>query len=76
MFLVIFSITVTFQFVIVQFFGRFTNTQPLNWYQWLISVLCGLLCIPFSLLVRIITRLVMAIRAKKHVNEEYAPMEE
>jgi Ca2+-transporting ATPase len=78
MFLLIFGVTVVCQIMIVELFGRFANTRPLTWYQWLVSVIVGVMCIPFSLLVRLITRLVLVvIRRRKHeVDEEYAPVDE
>jgi len=70
MFLLIFVVTVFFQVVIVEFLGRFANTTPLSLYQWGISILVGVLCIPFSLLVRIVVRGATAVIGKKHMEEE------
>jgi Ca2+-transporting ATPase len=77
MFLIIFGVTLVCQIMIVELFGRFANTIPLTWYQWIVSVLCGLLCIPFSMLVRVIVRLIIALRKRSHHDtEEYALVDE
>ncbi|EFC45475.1 P-type II calcium ATPase [Naegleria gruberi] len=57
MFIVIFFFTGIMQAIIVQFCGRFTNTVPLNWYQWLVCIVLGILCIPFSYILRVIGRI-------------------
>ena len=57
MFILIFFFTGGMQAIIVQFCGRFTNTVPLNWYQWLICIALGVVCIPFSYLLRVVGRL-------------------
>lgn len=54
MFIVIWIITAAVQALIVTFGGAFTQTAPLNWMQWLLSISIGALSIPIGLLVRFI----------------------
>ncbi|KAL0476664.1 10 TM domain-containing transmembrane protein [Acrasis kona] len=73
MFLLIFVVTAFFQVIIVEFLGRFANTRPLSLAQWGISIIIGLLCIPFSLLVRIVTRGLLLIAQKRGLVKEEEP---
>jgi Ca2+-transporting ATPase len=53
MFIFVIIITCVMQALIVLFGGRFTQTVPITWYQWLISIGLGALGIPFSLFIRV-----------------------
>ncbi|KAL9656250.1 hypothetical protein ABK040_007865 [Willaertia magna] len=66
MFILIFILTGGLQAIIVQFLGRFTQTVPLNWYQWLLCLVLGVLSIPYSYGLRAIGRLAQNLWAKKH----------
>lgn len=53
-FFVSFAVSVGLQAVIVQFGGQVMHTVPLTWYQWLMSIGVGFLCVPFSVATRIL----------------------
>ncbi|PKA53640.1 Calcium-transporting ATPase 1, plasma membrane-type [Apostasia shenzhenica] len=46
------SITVIFQFIIVQFLGDFANTTPLTFTQWFLTVFIGFLGMPIAAAVK------------------------
>jgi Ca2+-transporting ATPase len=51
-FLFIVGFTVVFQFIMVQFLGKFANTVPLTKEQWLITVSIGFVSLPIAALVK------------------------
>ncbi len=53
-FLFIVGFTVVFQFIMVQFLGKFANTVPLTKEQWLITVSIGFVSLPIAALVKLI----------------------
>jgi len=53
-FLLILFISVSVQFIIVQFAGDFAKTVALDGYQWLFCILIGMLSIPLAVLLRLI----------------------
>ena len=53
-FMAVLTSTVIFQFIMVQFLGKFANTTPLNLHQWLASVLLGLVGMPIAAAVKLI----------------------
>ncbi|KAG2392937.1 hypothetical protein C9374_009514 [Naegleria lovaniensis] len=53
MFVGLFALTVSFQVLLVQV--GLANLVPLTWYQWLVSVGVGLLCIPVGYLLRFLS---------------------
>jgi Ca2+-transporting ATPase len=53
-FLFIVGFTVVFQFIMVQFLGKFANTVPLTKEQWLITVSIGFVSLPIAALVKFI----------------------
>lgn len=74
MFLLIFVITIGAQALIVTFGGRFTQTVPLNWYQWLVCAVLGIGSIPFGYVLRIVAVLFLKVtgRDKPVGQERYA----
>ncbi|KAK8933547.1 Calcium-transporting ATPase 1, plasma membrane-type [Platanthera zijinensis] len=48
------SITVIFQFIIVQFLGDFANTTPLTLSQWLLTLFIGFLSMPIAVAIKMI----------------------
>lgn len=53
-FLFIVGFTVVFQFIMVQFLGKFANTVPLTKEQWLMTVSIGFVSLPIAALVKLI----------------------
>eukprot|EP01120_Amphizonella_sp_Union-15-10_P014954 TRINITY_DN7486_c0_g7_i1.p1 TRINITY_DN7486_c0_g7~~TRINITY_DN7486_c0_g7_i1.p1 ORF type:complete len:1045 (-),score=272.60 TRINITY_DN7486_c0_g7_i1:55-3144(-) len=53
-FISVIVITVVVQALIVQFGGLATQTVPLNWQQWLFSILLGFIELPYGMLLRFI----------------------
>ncbi|XP_062203577.1 calcium-transporting ATPase 10, plasma membrane-type [Phragmites australis] len=53
-FMTVLTSTVIFQFIMVQFLGKFANTTPLTRLQWLASVLLGLAGMPIAAVVKLI----------------------
>jgi Ca2+-transporting ATPase len=53
-FLFIVGFTVVFQFIMVQFLGKFANTVPLTKEQWLITVSIGFVSLPIAALIKLI----------------------
>jgi len=52
MFVIIILVTIGFQILCVQLFGPFTKTVPLNFNQWMLSIVFGFLCIPYAVIIR------------------------
>ena len=75
MFIIIFVFTGGMQAIIVEFCGRFTNTVPLNWYQWLICIALGVLCIPYGYVLRIIGRVFRRFLENKDQGSRFAQLE-
>lgn len=57
LFIIIVAFSAIVQVLIVFFGGAAMQTVPLQWYQWLLSVGIGALCIPYGLLCRFLFRL-------------------
>ncbi len=53
-FLLIIGFTVVFQFIMVQFLGKFAHTVPLSKEQWLITVSIGFMSLPIAAIVKLI----------------------
>jgi len=53
-FVAVIASTIVFQFIIVQFLGDFANTTPLNFAQWLTTILVGFLSMPIAVIVKMI----------------------
>ncbi|KAL2340511.1 hypothetical protein Fmac_008451 [Flemingia macrophylla] len=54
LFMGIIGLTVVLQIVIVEFLGKFTSTVRLNWKQWLISVIIGIISWPLAVIGKLI----------------------
>ncbi|KAE9587701.1 putative calcium-transporting ATPase [Lupinus albus] len=48
LFMGIVGLTVVLQIIIIEFLGKFTTTVRLNWQQWLISIIIGLISWPLA----------------------------
>ncbi|KAL6645058.1 hypothetical protein ACP70R_016666 [Stipagrostis hirtigluma subsp. patula] len=53
-FIAVLSITVVFQFIIVQFLGDFANTTPLAFKQWITCIFIGFIGMPIAAIVKMI----------------------
>ncbi|GAQ87615.1 Calcium transporting ATPase [Klebsormidium nitens] len=54
MFVGIIFITIGLQIIIVEFLGDFATTTPLNWWQWIVCVIIGLVGMPIAALVKLL----------------------
>ncbi|CAJ1975835.1 unnamed protein product [Sphenostylis stenocarpa] len=54
LFMGIIGLTVVLQIVIIEFLGKFTKTVRLNWKQWLICVIIGLISWPLAVIGKLI----------------------
>ncbi|KAJ1439835.1 P-type ATPase [Sesbania bispinosa] len=54
LFMGIVGLTVVLQIIIIEFLGKFTSTVRLNWKQWLISVIIGLISWPLAVVGKLI----------------------
>ncbi|KAI4344481.1 hypothetical protein L6164_011702 [Bauhinia variegata] len=54
LFIGIVGITVVLQIIIIEFLGKFTTTVRLNWKQWIISIIIGLISWPLALVGKLI----------------------
>jgi len=50
--------------------SHFTQTIPLNWYQWLITMTIGFISIPYGYLIRFVSRCVIHIIQKTKKNNQ------
>ncbi|CAG8583096.1 955_t:CDS:1, partial [Acaulospora colombiana] len=67
-FIIIQIVVIAGQVLIIQFCGIAFGTVPLNWYQWLVTVLIGFLSIPVGLIIRLIPN---SCLPESIVDEEY-----
>lgn len=58
MFVGLFALTVSFQVLLVQV--GLASLVPLTWYQWLVSVSVGMLCIPVGYLLRFLSKNILS----------------
>ncbi|KAJ3673972.1 hypothetical protein LUZ60_005964 [Juncus effusus] len=72
-FVAVISITVFFQFVIVQLLGDFANTTPLSFSQWFGCVFLGFLSMPIAALVKLIP-INSSIKCEVEIEMEYKPV--
>jgi calcium-translocating P-type ATPase len=54
MFMLVIILTVLFQWVIIQYGGDFTQTSPLTFLEWKVTILLGFVSIPIGYLMRLI----------------------
>lgn len=54
LFMGIIALTVVLQIVIIEFLGKFTTTVRLNWKQWLICVIIGVIGWPLAVIGKLI----------------------
>ncbi|CAL0327895.1 unnamed protein product [Lupinus luteus] len=54
LFMGIVGLTVVLQIIIIEFLGKFTTTVRLNWQQWLISIIIGLISWPLAVVGKLI----------------------
>jgi Ca2+-transporting ATPase len=64
MFMLIFVVTIVAQALIVTFGGRFTQTVPLHWQQWLLCLGLGVLSIPFGYVIRLTSLAVLKLTGR------------
>lgn len=53
-FLFILAITIVIQAILVEFGGRFVQTVPLTWNQWLYCIILGLISLPVAFFIRLL----------------------
>ncbi|EFC49956.1 predicted protein [Naegleria gruberi] len=51
--------------------SNFTQTIPLNWYQWCLTVSIGFLGIPYGYVIRFVARIIFAIIERKRKNKVF-----
>lgn len=70
-FIIVQLVVIIGQFIIVEFGGVAFGTVKLNWYQWLVTVLIGLLSLPVGFIIRLIPN---ACIPESVLNEDHKPI--
>ncbi|KAG2373545.1 hypothetical protein C9374_012052 [Naegleria lovaniensis] len=52
--------------------SHFTQTIPLNWYQWMLTMSIGFLSIPYGFVIRFVSRMVLRVISKKNTKNRIA----